>query len=133
MLPLDLESLRLFLHVLAAAVWVGGQLTLGALLPVLRRAGAEVPRSAAQAFGRLAWTAFAVLVVTGVWNIAAYDHRGADGVAATMTVKVVLVTLSGIATLVHVRASSRAWLAIGGAGALLFSLGALFFGVVLAQ
>ena len=133
MLPVDLESVRLFLHVLAAAVWVGGQITLAALLPVLRRAGADVPRSAAQAFGRLAWTAFAVLVATGIWNIATYDDRGADGVAATMTVKVALVVLSGIATLVHVRATSRLWLALGGAGGLLFSLGAVFFGVVLAQ
>src|SRR4051794_39227009 len=133
MLPLDLESVRLFLHVLGATVWVGGQITLGALLPVLRRAGADVPRSAARAFGRLAWTAFGLLVATGVWNIAAYDGRGAPGVTATMTVKVILVALSGIAALVHVRATSRPWLAIGGAGGLLFSLGALFFGVVLAQ
>src|SRR4051794_26051199 len=133
MLPVDVESLRLFLHVLAAAVWVGGQITLGALVPVLRRAGADAPRAAAQAFGRLAWTAFSVLVATGVWNIAAYHDRERNGGAATMTVKVILVGLSGIATLVHVRATSRAWLAIGGAGGLLFSLGALLLGVELAQ
>ena len=37
-----LESTRLFLHVLAATIWVGGQLTLAALVPALRPLGAEV-------------------------------------------------------------------------------------------
>ena len=36
MISPTLESLRLFLHVLAASVWVGGQLVLGALVPRLR-------------------------------------------------------------------------------------------------
>ena len=133
MLPVTLESLRLFLHVLAAAVWVGGQITLGALVPVLRRAGVEVPRMAARQFGRLGWTAFAVLIGTGAWNMAVYDHKDAAGYRTTVTVKLVLVALSGIATLVHTRGGSRAALAFGGAAAALFSLGALFIGIVLAQ
>jgi len=41
------ETVRLFLHVLAATVWVGGQLTLAALVPALRRLGADVPRALA--------------------------------------------------------------------------------------
>jgi uncharacterized membrane protein len=40
MLPVSWDTIRLFLHVLAATVWVGGQLTLAALVPVLRRFGA---------------------------------------------------------------------------------------------
>jgi uncharacterized membrane protein len=131
-LPVDLETVRLFLHVLAATVWVGGQLTLAALVPVLRRAGADVPRMAAQQFGRLAWAAFAVLLVTGLWNMAEYDDTDTSGYRATMTVKLVLVALSGIAAVVHSRAKSRAWLAIGGAATALFALAALFFGIVLA-
>ena len=47
MLPVDLETVRLFLHVLAATIWVGGQLVLAALVPALRRAGSDVPRVAA--------------------------------------------------------------------------------------
>ncbi|HEX4654376.1 MAG TPA: hypothetical protein VH274_01400 [Mycobacteriales bacterium] len=133
MFPVDIESLRLFLHVLAATIWVGGQVTLGALVPVLRRAGADVPRAAARQFGRLAWIAFAVLVATGIWNLASYDETDRHGFAATISLKLVFVGMSGIAAVVHSNATSRLWLALGGAGAALFSLAALFLGVVLGQ
>ena len=133
MLPIDVESLRLFLHVLAATIWVGGQITLGALVPVLRRAGADIPRVAARQFGRLAWTAFAVLIATGFWNLADYDGTDRHGFAATISLKLVFVGLSGIAAVVHSNAKSRLWLALGGASAALFSLAALFLGIVLAQ
>ena len=133
MFPVDLESLRLFLHVLAATIWVGGQLTLGALVPVLRRAGADIPRLAARQFGRVGWTAFAVLIVTGIWNVASYDDTDRHGFAGTISVKLVCVALSGISALVHGNAKSKLWLALGGAGAAVFSLAALFFGVVLSE
>lgn len=68
-----MDDLRLFLHALTASVWVGGQLVLGALVPALRRVAPEAPRAAAQAFGRVAWPAFALLLVTGAWNVAATD------------------------------------------------------------
>ena len=133
MLTIDVESLRLFLHVLAATIWVGGQLTLGALVPVLRKAGADVPRIAARQFGRIAWTAFAVLVATGFWNLASYDGKDRHSYTATITVKLILVGLSGIAAAVHSTAKSRALLGISGGLAALFAMGALFFGIVLAQ
>lgn len=37
------ETIRLFVHVLAATVWVGGQLTLLALLPAVRTLGGDAP------------------------------------------------------------------------------------------
>lgn len=133
MLPVDLESVRLFLHVLAATIWVGGQITLGALVPVLRRAGADLPRLVARQFGRVAWTAFAVLIVTGIWNLTDYDGTDRDGYHTTIGLKLTFVALSGIAAFVHQRARSRAALAVGGAAGMLFALGALFLGIVLAQ
>ncbi|HET7531147.1 MAG TPA: hypothetical protein VFJ98_09340 [Mycobacteriales bacterium] len=133
MFTVDVESFRLFLHVLAATVWVGGQITLGALVPVLRRAGADLPRVVARQFGRVAWTAFAVLIATGAWNMAVYDEKDRAGYDATIGVKLVFVVLSGVAAYVHQRGRSKAALAAGGALALLFSLGALLLGIVLAQ
>jgi putative copper export protein len=133
MLPVDVDSLRLFLHVLAAAIWVGGQITLGGLVPVLRRAGADLPRLAARQFGRVAWTAYAVLLATGAWNMAAYDGKDRHGYDVTIGLKLGFVVLSGVAAYVHQRGRSRVALAVGGAAAMLFALGALFLGIVLAQ
>jgi uncharacterized membrane protein len=57
-----------WIHLLAVAVWTGGLITLAALVPAIRKAGAdiEVIRAAARQFGRLSWTAMAIAVVTGL-------------------------------------------------------------------
>jgi putative copper export protein len=133
MLPVTVDAVRLFLHVLAAALWVGGQFTVAALLPVLRAAGADVPRAAARQFGRVAWVAFAVLIVTGIWNIAAANDTNANGYQTTLGIKMAFVALSGLAAWWHQRAKSRLALAAGGAAAAVFSLVALFLGMVLAE
>jgi putative copper export protein len=130
-LPITADGIRLFLHVLAATVWVGGQVTLGALVPVLRGAGADVPRLAARAFGRIAWVAFGVLVATGIWNVAAAGDTNANGYQVTLGLKLGVVALSGLAAYTHQRAKSRVVLAVGGAAAALFSVLAVFLGVVL--
>jgi hypothetical protein len=67
-LALSWDTVRLFLHVLAATVWVGGQLTLAALVPALRRFGADVVGTAARRFNQVAWAAFGVLIATGIWS-----------------------------------------------------------------
>jgi putative copper export protein len=124
----SLETVRLFLHVLAATIWVGGQITLAALVPVLRAGGAEVPKAAARAFARIAWPAFGVLVLTGIWNVAAED----DLDQATLGVKYTLVLISGVSAFLHGRASSRRQMAIWGAVTGLSAIATLFVGIVLA-
>ncbi|MGN6251531.1 MAG: hypothetical protein ACTHNS_06940 [Marmoricola sp.] len=131
MLHLDLDTVRLFLHVLAATVWVGGQVTLAALVPVLRTAGTEVPRTAARAFNRVAWPAFGVLLVTGFWNVAAESDRGA-AFQHTLLVKYALVVASGGTAYAHARARTSTGLAVFGALTGVTALGALFVGVWLA-
>jgi putative copper export protein len=133
MLPITLDGVRLFFHVLAATVWVGGQITVAALLPVLRAAGADVPRQAARAFGRIAWVAFAVLVLTGIWNIAAAKDTNAHGYQTTLGIKMGFVLAAGLAAWWHQRATSRFALGLGGAVAAIASLVALFLGMVLAE
>ena len=116
MLPLDLDVLRLSLHVLAATVWVGGQLTLAGLLPTLREVGDEAPRAVARRFQRIAWPAFGVLVVTGVWNLADVGLSGrSTEYQVTLLVKLVVVGVSAASALAHASARSKAVLAVGGA------------------
>jgi putative copper export protein len=132
---LSLEDFRLFLHVLAATIWVGGQITLAGLVPVLRKAGAEVPKSVAQQFNRIAWPAFAVLILTGIWNLTAdHDqlHHDAD-FRHTLWAKLTFVALSGLSAFMHTKAKSKAGLAIWGAGTAIFALAALFMGLVLSN
>jgi putative copper export protein len=127
----DLETLRLFLHVLGATVWVGGQITLAALVPALRAAGRDVPKAAANAFNRVAWPAFALLVATGVWNVVAEGDKGA-AYQHTLSLKYGLVLLSGVAAFLHARAGSRTAMAVFGALTGLAALATLFVGIVLA-
>jgi putative copper export protein len=128
----DWETVRLFLHVVAATVWVGGQITLAALVPALRGAGEGVTQVAARAFNRVAWPAFGVLVVTGVWNVIAVDDHS-DAFQHTLMLKYVLVLASGVTAYVHQRASSRTTMAVFGALTGVSALAALFVGVWLAQ
>ena len=133
-LPVSWDTVRLFLHVLAATVWVGGQLTLAAVVPVLRRFGAEVRRAAARRFNQVAWAAFAVLIGTGIWNVIAVGPgvSHSSGYRGTLIAKLVAVGVSGIAAALHARARSTTGLAVFGALVGLSALAALFLGVLLA-
>jgi putative copper export protein len=126
------STTRLFLHVLAATIWVGGQLTLAGLVPALRKLGPEATRQVARQFDRIAWPAFAVLIATGIWNLVEVDigERSTEYQVSLM-VKLVLVAATGIGAAAHRATSSRAVLAVGGAAAGLGALGALFIGVQL--
>jgi putative copper export protein len=127
-----IDTVRLTLHVLAATIWVGGQFTLAALLPVLRGGDPELPKRAARAFNRVAWPAFGVLVVTGVWNIAATRDDASDAYALVLTLKLIAVAASGLTAYLHVRATSRIQLAIFGALTAISAVAAVVLGVVLA-
>ena len=110
---------------------MGGQLTLAALVPALRRLGSEVPRAAARRFNVVAWPAYGVLIVTGVWNIAAVGPMMAS-YRATLIAKLVVVAASGITAVLHARSKSTVRLAVWGALTGLTALAALFLGVLLA-
>jgi hypothetical protein len=107
--PVTVETLRLFLHILAATIWVGGQITLAALIPALRAAGTDVPKAAANAFNRVAWPAFGILVLTGIWNV---EAEGDKGVAYqhTLLLKYTLVVSSGFTAYMHAQSPrARQW------------------------
>jgi uncharacterized membrane protein len=128
----SLDSLRLFLHVLAASVWVGGQITLAGIVPALRRHHPDSTKTVARAFSRVAWTSFVLVFVTGIWNLIDADVQDASwSYTSTVFVHVVLATASGIAAAAHTIGKSKLALAIGGAFGLLLSLAALFVGFLL--
>ena len=132
MLSVNWDTIRLFLHVLAATVWVGGQITLAALVPVLRRLGAGYLRAAANRFNQVAWPAFVVLVVTGIWNIAAVHAQIHGSYETTLVVKLIVVVISGVTAALHARARNPRWIAVFGALTGLSALAALFLGILLA-
>lgn len=124
-----MEILRLSIHLLAVTIWVGGQLTLLALLPVLRQTtDTTLPSKAAHAYNRIAWPAFAVLIATGIWNIAAED----DLDQGLLGLKLALVAVSGLATVGHIKAATPKMTGIFGALGLFSALAAVVVGVALA-
>lgn len=131
MLTDPVDTIRLSLHILAATVWVGGQITLAALVPTLRAAAPTAPRAAARTFAPVAWTAYAVLVATGLWNLAVEHHDASGAWNTTLMIKLAVVAASGITAYLHARARGKAALAINGALSGLTALAALVVGVVL--
>jgi putative copper export protein len=144
--PVTADAIRLFLHVLAATVWVGGQLVLGALVPAVRPAGPEAVSAVARRFQQLAWPAFAVLLLTGLWNLDAAEYsKQTDEWQATVMAKIGAFVIAGVTAAGHTALGRRAgrvagtpearkWRARAGASAgiaLLASLAALFWGVSL--
>jgi putative copper export protein len=134
MLPVSWDTIRLFLHVLAATIWVGGQLTLAVLVPVLRRFGADALSATARRFNQVAWAAFGVLIVTGIWNIVAVRSQISDSASyrTTLIVKLAVVVISGVTAALHIRSRTARSRAVFGALTGLSALGALFLGVLLA-
>jgi hypothetical protein len=113
--------------VLAASVWVGGQIVLAGLLPTARQLGEDAPRRLAVAFNRVAWPAFALAVVTGLWNLVLIPL---DELAHPwIELKVLAVVLSGLGAAVHQFArGNRLLLAGGGAASSLFAVAAMYLG-----
>ena len=105
------------------------------LVPVLRAKDPSLPKAAANAFNRIAWPAYWVLVATGLWNVMA---ERADTVAASpgwdmvLGIKVLLVALSGVAAFVHTRATTTTGLAVWGALSGLSAIAAVYVGILLA-
>jgi len=124
---------RLSLHVLAACVWLGGQIVVAGLLPTVRTLGEEAPRAIARAFGRLSWPAFWLLVLTGFWNYAAvHGDTMSSAWNTAFALKMICVVVAGVGTFLHTRARTpRARGMFAGLGTLA-TLAALVLGVVLA-
>ena len=112
---LDLDALRGFLHILSVTVWVGGQIVVAGLVPLLRkvdRSAGPVPdgemsvtQQAAHRFGRISWPFFALAIITGLWSIGEIEWSASTGLWKTLFfVKLALVAASGVGAWLHTRA-----------------------------
>jgi hypothetical protein len=126
-------TIRMFLHVLAATVWVGGQLVLGGLVPVVRaQAGSEGTKAVARRFALLSWPAFAVSTFTGIWN--ALDVPFDDypnSYKAVFGAKMTCFIITGGGAALHSLLPFKWAKALGGAMASLGAVAVLFFAVAL--
>jgi putative copper export protein len=97
-------TLVLWLHVIAACIWIGGQVTVAAVIPLLRDRD-DLAQLVGRRYQAVAWPAFAVLIVTGVLNVGNAGLRWSqllDSPAGrTLAIKLGLVGLSGLAAGVH--------------------------------
>ena len=132
MLSPGLATIRVFLHVLAASVWVGGQIAIAGVVPALRRSHPTATKVLANAFARVAWPAFGVAVLTGIWNLMAVDITATSGAyQGTVLLKLAVSMASGVFAVVHANGRSKTALAVGGALGALTAIAAMFLGVLL--
>jgi putative copper export protein len=107
----DLWTLVRFLHVLGAALWVGGMIVLGAVaVPAARRAGdreagRRVITTAARRFGVVGAVAFALLIASGFGLIhhrgIPLDQLGDSEYGRRILAKMGLLAAMGVVTLLH--------------------------------
>jgi hypothetical protein len=125
----DSWTLIRFLHVIAIAFFVGGQLMLVvAVVPAVRRLDVrdEVIRGVAMRFGIGSLVALGVLLVTGA-AMASHFGRWDDGV---LHAKLILLALIGVLTALHVVTPYARAISIA---VFLTSLAIVWLGVVLAH
>ena len=127
-----MNTARIFLHIISICGWVGGQLLMVSLVPVLRKISPDAPRLAAERFGRFAWTFLLLALITGIWIIFEIELSNKDSAyQITLFIKLLLVAVSGASALIHSRTKSVPLRAATGALGLLTALGALLSGVLL--
>lgn len=130
----------LWVHVLAACIWIGGQIVVAAVIPLVR--GTELASAIGRRYQVVAWPAFAALAVTGVINVGnaglQWSHLLDSSAGKTLVAKLGLVALSGLAAAVHAFVQARRnpgamWSAVLGSLSLLAAVTAALYGVVIAQ
>ncbi len=118
-----------WIHLLGAATWTGGLITVGAIVPALRGAGVtrDHLRTMARRFGALSWAALLVTVATGVAQVVELDISWTDD---TLSVKMGLIVLTVALAGTHQVTARRTTAAVRGIlQGLLLGLSIAIFGV----
>jgi putative copper export protein len=100
-----------WLHLLAAAVWTGGLITLAFLVTAIRSTtdDVEVLRAVARRFSVLSWVAFGAAILTGAWMYTSVALGWAD-----FSTKGALIVLAGGLALFHQLTAKRSSPAVRG-------------------
>jgi len=110
-----LYFLSVYLHILAAMVWIGGMIFLGIVLvpvvrkPFLRSRAAELLRWTGERFRYVGWVTICTLLVTGTFNVAyRFGWAGlvsrdlwAGGFGRILAVKLILVGVILLLSAIH--------------------------------
>lgn len=94
-------ALLVFVHLLAACVWVGGFVAIGVVHRVARReldapAGVAFFRSLGRSYGKVGGSALAVAMLTGAALLARHGWDRTAGAAALLALALVLATVAGV-------------------------------------
>ncbi len=134
MIQPTLNSIRIYLHILAACVWLGGQIVLAGVVPRLRKSNPEALTNIAKGYAAIAWPAMILIVFTGAWGLAEVDvANNSSEYMVTLGIKMLLVAIAVIATLIHSNGTSKLAKGLGGAIGLLATLLAAYCGILLAH
>ncbi|MGC8461447.1 MAG: CopD family protein [Candidatus Dormibacteria bacterium] len=134
-------AINLVIHILAACIWIGGQATIAYIMPLLH----DLPDRARELglrFQKLAWSAYAILILTGIANMYFLHISIPDllhsHIGHLLDVKLILVIISGGAALAHAmfqasssRKHSRALSALLGSTSLGAAVFAALYGVLI--
>jgi uncharacterized membrane protein len=121
-----LDQIVRWLHLLAAAVWIGGMIVIGAVVGALRRAGATsiLLGAMARRFGTVAWSALGLATATGIVQVVRAGHD----LSPALAIKISLVGLAAAVAFAHQFLARDAGPALRGAlegASLLIGLGIL--------
>ncbi len=127
----SLAGTRNLLHLIFVMVWVGGLVLMGALAPVAAKLGPDVAPKLAKQFSRVAWPAFALAVITGLWNMGSNWEDSTTGWKVGLLIKFGLVALSGVATWLHLKVENRKQKMIFAGLTLLLAIAIVVLGIAL--
>lgn len=103
------------------------------LLPVIRMFHPDGSSRVARQFAKLAWPAYALLILTGIWNVIAMDPaKQSNGWHITLYFEIAMALVSGLGALGHGAVKNKKAIGILGAVSALSALAAMFLGVMLA-
>jgi putative copper export protein len=104
MLSVSAPVFVLWVHIVAACIWIGGQVTVAAVIPLLRD-HRDLARRVGRRYQAIAWPAFVVLILTGLLNVGNaglhWSQLLDNPAGRTLIVKLAFVALSGVAAGVH--------------------------------